>query len=151
MQDEESANGYPLRAPCICGSNFGSIEIRNGQACVFCARCAKWLYNAPKAERGLAPEPVRSDGVGPRLRYEIAERAGFRCELCGADNATHLMHVGHLISERDVRRYGLPLELADHPDNLAWLCDACNLGMGARSLPVHQLILYYIRRSLGGK
>ncbi len=141
-----AAEQYRLRAPCHCGSEHGEIQERNGQACVFCLRCGKWLYNAPKHERGLAPQPVRSDGITPAKRYEVMLRAGFVCEFCGAKAPDHTMHIGHLLSEKDVREARLPLELADDFDNLALLCDACNLGMGRKSLPLHPLLVFLLRR-----
>lgn len=137
---------YRLRAPCICGSDWGYIQERNGQACVFCGQCDKWLYNAPKHERGLAPEPVRSDGISPARRYEVMLRAGFVCEFCGGRPPERTLHVGHLLSEADIREARLPLALADDLANLALLCSACNLGMGRKSLPIHELLVFMLRR-----
>jgi hypothetical protein len=47
-----SRRPHAMRVPCShCGSGSGFIEMRNGQACIFCACCGKWNYNAPKTER----------------------------------------------------------------------------------------------------
>jgi hypothetical protein len=144
---------YRMRQPCVaCGCLEGYIIEKNGQACVYCSGCNRHQYNAPKAERGLAPQPVRSGPVSPALRYRVFERAGFRCELCGRDPATHaalVMHVAHLVSEKDVRSAGLPLDLADDMWNLACLCDECNLGMGSHSMPLNQVLIHLIRRQRG--
>ncbi len=148
--DGPPPDAYRLRAPCRCGSEYGVIDQRNGQACVFCLECGKFLYNAPKHERGLAPEPVRSDGITPGKRYEVELRAGFVCEFCGRRPPEVTLHVGHLLSEHDIREARLPLEWADHFDNLSLLCDACNLGMGKRSLPIHPLLVFILRRHLNG-
>lgn len=150
---------YEMRAPCpFCRSERGilttrgEIEVRSGQACVSCSVCGRHCYNAPKHERGLSPEPVRSESVSPSTRYRVGERAHFRCEFCGrtADDGV-TFHVAHLISEKDVREYGLPLRLADYLDNLAWLCAECNLGMGHRTLPLHDLLVLHLRRVLASE
>jgi hypothetical protein len=44
-----------MRTPCNhCGAGSGYIEMRTGQACVFCASCGKWNYNAPRSELQLS-------------------------------------------------------------------------------------------------
>lgn len=139
---------YPLRSPCPdCGSESGRVEERNGQACIWCLSCSRFLYNAPKKERGLAPDTTRTDGISPSLRQRVAYRANFQCELCGATE--RVMHVGHLVSEYDLRTSGLPPEAVRNFDNLAWCCDQCNLGMGRQSLPLHQALVFLWRRSRG--
>src|SRR5690242_3831364 len=46
---------HVMRAPCPhCGHGRGYIEVRGGQRCVFCTRCGRWCYNAPKSEIGSA-------------------------------------------------------------------------------------------------
>lgn len=139
------AEPYALREPCkFCGHHLGRIEEQNGQALVYCLACERWLYNAPKRERGLAPSSTRTDGVSPSIRYRVMERAGFRCEFCGADDKP--MHVGHLASEKSLRDAFLPPDRIRDFDNLAWLCDECNLGMGADSLPLHDALVFLWRR-----
>jgi hypothetical protein len=42
---------HTMRAPCTsCGNTNGYLEWRHGQACVFCATCGRWNYNAAKTE-----------------------------------------------------------------------------------------------------
>lgn len=142
---------FRLRATCSCGSDYGHLRETNGQACVFCVECSKWQYNSPKYERGLAPKPVRSSPVSPSRRYEVALRAGFICELCGKRANETEMHVGHLLSEVDIRAARLELSLSDDFANLAWLCAECNLGMGRRSLPLHELLVFLLRRQIEGE
>jgi len=140
---------YPLRKPCIrCGGLLGILTPTNGQGVVRCAACDKWQYNAPKHEQGLAPPPMRSNSIKLSVRYAIARRVNHRCEFCGADASATTMHVAHLLSEKDIRTNGLPLEWADHTDNLAWLCEDCNAGMAERSFTVHEALVWAIKRQL---
>ena len=138
---------YPMRTSCgHCGSAVGYVEETNGQAVVRYRGCNAWMYNAPKKERGLAPQSTRTDGVSPSLRTKVAARAGYRCEFCGALPQDRTMHVGHIVSEKDLRISGLPPEFVRHHDNLSWCCDQCNLGMGERSISVHQALVFLWRR-----
>jgi len=136
------------RTPCSCGCWEGRIDIRNGQKCIFCAECGRWLYNQPKKEAGEAPETTRTDGISPSLRYRVMERAGFKCEFCGSNGGDKVMHIAHLVSERDLRISGLPPESYRDFNNLAWLCDECNLGMGAKSITPHNALVFMWRRKL---
>lgn len=143
---------HPLREPCPqCKWTEGRIDERNGQACVFCASCGKWLYNAPKKERGLVPESVRTQDISPSLRYKIMERARFRCEFCGKDAAASSFHVGHIVSVKDLRTGGLPEHFYDDPENLLWLCSECNLGQGSHSLTLHEVLVFTMRRQTQGR
>ena len=141
---------YRMREACRqCGCNDGYLERKGGQAVVRCRDCDRYCYSAPKHELGEAPEPVRSDGVSSSVRYLVAERAHFRCELCGrTENDGVTLEIGHLISEYDLRQARLALRFADAVENLAFLCRPCNLGMGRRSLPLHDLLVFLIRRQL---
>lgn len=135
-----------LRTPCpSCGSESGRIHPRNGQQCVYCADCRRFLYNAPKRELGMDPVPVRTGPVSVTKRYAVISRAHSRCELCGRDVTEAILHIGHIISEENVRELGLPMHLCDHIDNLFCLCDECNLGMGKESLPLHDLLIRVLK------
>ena len=58
-------------------------------------------------------------------RFDILERDGFRCKVCGAtaDDGVKL-HVDHI---KPVSKGG-----DNHPSNLQTLCEECNLGKGDR-------------------
>ena len=56
------------------------------------------------------------------------------------------MHVGHLLSVDDCREWGVPDRFVDDYENLAWLCAACNLGQGKRSLTLHAALVLSCRR-----
>lgn len=139
---------YRLRGTCECGGAGGRVEERNGQAVVFCDDCGRYQYNAPKKERGLVPAHLRRNGVSVSLRYRVMERAGFRCEFCGSAADESTMHVGHLLSVDDCRKWELEDRFADEYENLAWLCETCNLGQGARSFTLHQALVFCVRRAI---
>lgn len=61
----------------------------------------------------------------PSLRYDILARDGFRCQICGASQEDEVkLHVDHIIP---VSKGGKTV-----PENLRTLCDACNIGKGAK-------------------
>ena len=64
------------------------------------------------------------------LRYDILQRDGFRCQLCGATQVDGVkLHVDHIIP---VSKGGETV-----PENLRTLCDRCNLGKGAKVEAAH--------------
>lgn len=123
---------FSLRATCGCGSLEGYLDPRNGQDCVFCARCHRFQYNAPKIETGKKERSVQTthELVTPSKRAGVLERASARCELCGTSSN---LHVSHIISVSDGYAVGLSDEDINSSENLACLCEECNLGMGRRS------------------
>ncbi len=151
MESSILANDFTMRAPCVkCGSTVGYIIRKNGQDCLYCSVCDRYQYNAPRSERGLRPVELRKDNdVSLTIEYKVIERANYRCEFCGAspqDDPDRVFHVSHLLSVEDIKQYDFPPELVKHFDNLAWLCDRHNLGMGKTSLSTHQLLLWVLRR-----
>lgn len=123
---------FPLRAPCKCGNARGRIETKGGQDCVYCLSCGKHQYNAPRTETGRAVRTVTTvhNGIKPNVRSRILERDGFRCIACGKTGEHCTLHIGHIISVKD----GLANQLTEFElnsdENLATLCDECNLGIG---------------------
>ncbi len=138
------------RACGKCGCTEGVLSPRNGQICCFCRDCGKLVYNVPRHELGLKPQPMRDDGVSESTRYEVMERASFRCEFCGTDASKRTMVLAHLLSQKDIRTGGLPLRSANDIENLAWLCDECNAGMADKSVTPHQYLVLQWRRRLNG-
>ena len=144
-----SVDVITLRSRCVqCGNTKGYIEERNGQNCVFCASCRHFAYNAPKTETGQKPQSIASvhKGISPSRRHRIIERATARCEFCG--NATHL-HISHILSVTDGLALGLTESELNADDNLALLCDYCNLGMGKNSFNP-RLYVALLKRRLNG-
>lgn len=114
----------------------GFVEERHGQRCVFCAWCGKFQYNQPKTEAQVKPRvvsSVRAD-IKPKQRYQVIERAGRRCELCGKSST--VLHVGHILSVAEGLEQGLSPEQLNDPENLIAECEECNLGQGRTVLPL---------------
>lgn len=90
------------------------------------------LASMPVTGRAALPLPTKMHAerrkMSARLRFEILERDGFRCRLCGAspaaDGAT--LHVDHIVP---ITAGGTSV-----PDNLQALCRECNLGKGGRRI-----------------
>ena len=132
---------YPLRKPCLCTCETGYIRERNGQQCVYCGRCHRHQYNAPKSETGLAQRSVSSRPLlKPARRARILERDNGACVGCHRSDV--ILHVGHLLSVEDGRRLGASEDEIWSDENLAAMCEECNLGFG--KLTVSLRLVYRI-------
>lgn len=69
--------------------------------------------------------------TGKRLRFEVLKRDGFRCRYCGANAASTLLHVDHVVP---IAEGG-----TDDPENLVAACADCNLGKSSVSLDASPL------------
>ena len=120
-----------LREPCRCGNRTGRIETRNGQDCVFCVKCGRHCYNAPRSETGREVRSLRTrPNVKPGQRVRILERDNATCVLCHRSGVP--LDVGHLVSVDAGRKLGLTdAELYDD-ENLAAMCASCNSGLSSR-------------------
>lgn len=137
-----TADSFAMRAPCsACRGTEGRVEVRGGQDCVFCL-CGKHQYNAPKTETGRKPRSVQTthEAVKPKCRARVLERATGRCEICGKPASTCVLHVGHLVSVNDGVRLGLTEAEINSDENLAAMCDECNLGLGDETIPLRLAI-----------
>ena len=122
-----------------CDCQEGEIRTRNGQDCVFCVKCNRHQYNAPKTETGRAVRSVQTthEAIKPKQRWRIIQRASSRCELCGArDN----LHVAHVLSVEAGHKQGLSDDILNSDENLIAACAECNLGMGSEPIPIRILI-----------
>lgn len=133
--------GYAMRQPCKygCDTTDGWMETRNGQDCVFCSRCNRLQYNAPKNETGREVRTVTKvhNGIKPKQRARVLDRDNGRCVLCGShDN----LHVGHLLSVNEGLKQGLTQEQINDDENLAAMCDECNLGLADRPVSIRLLV-----------
>ena len=134
-----------MRQPCPhCECPYGRVETRNGQACVYCSNpgCGKWVYNAPRTETGERQRSVTTvhNGIKPKTRARVLLRANSRCEFCGIGAEATVLHVGHLISVLDGLREGLSEDQINHQENLAAMCEECNLGLGDNSTPLRMML-----------
>lgn len=138
-------NTFQMRQPCTgCAGPYGRVEKRNGQSCVFCATpgCGRFAYNAPRTETGERQRSVTTvrDGVKPKTRARVLLRANSRCEICGGDARSTILHVGHLISIEEGTKEGLTEDILNHQENLAAMCEECNLGLGDQSVPLRVML-----------
>jgi hypothetical protein len=93
------------------------------------------LWESSRIARNPNRESIKAARTGKRVniqagtRYEILMRDGFRCRSCGvsASEPGVKLHVDHI---HPVKHGG-----TNDPDNLQALCQACNLGKGARICP----------------
>ena len=132
---------YRMREPCrYCPEpEAGTISMVNGQNVVRCAACGQYAYSAPRTETGERQRSTTTvhNGVKPKARATVLMRAGRRCELCGKPvEATQGLNVDHLLSVEDGLAQGLTEAQLNHIENLAALCEECNLGKGRTTLPL---------------
>lgn len=136
-------DNYPLRRPCVCGSETGHIVVKGGQNCVYCNGCDRYAgFNAPKSETGEATRSVRSrEARRPSDRARVLLRDGYRCVLCGRTQADGInIQEGHIVSLDAGRRIGLTEDELNDDENLAAMCEECNLGLGKQPLPLRTAI-----------
>jgi hypothetical protein len=144
---ESEPEPFRLRTPCTCGGLEGKITTTGGQDCVRCLACHKFQYNAPKVETGREVRTTTTvhNGIKPKQRYRIIERASGRCELCGARDDV-VLHVGHLISVEFGMQRGMTDQEINSEDNLCCMCDQCNLGVGKTPIPLRLAIAMVLAR-----
>lgn len=146
------SNEYKMRMPCkFCQHEFGKMEERNGQNCVYCIKCSKHQYNAPKAETGEAQRSIRTrEEISPGVKAEVLQRDGSRCQLCGRGSFEgKILHMGHIVSVHDAEAFKLKPEWVNKPANLITLCEECNLGMGKVSMTPRVLVAIEFWRKHG--
>lgn len=131
-------NDFEMRAPCsACGNTAGRVVTKSGQDTVRCKTCDKYAgYNLPKSESGKEQRSVtrNREPMKPSKRAEILMRDGGRCVLCRSADA--ILHVGHLISVDVGLRIGMTEEEVHDDENLAAMCEECNLGIGKQPIPL---------------
>jgi 5-methylcytosine-specific restriction endonuclease McrA len=134
---------------CSCGSEDGSIEPKNGQDCVYCNECGKYLFNAPKTLTGRKKRTLATThaAITPKVRTRIIERANGLCETCGSPS---LLTVGHVVSVADGHANGLTDEIINSDENLICQCGECNSGTGKRTIPLQMYVRILLARSGNG-
>lgn len=142
------SEAFTMREPCRrCQHAGGRIEPRNGQDCVFCAACGAFCYNAPRTETGREVRSVSTvhAAIKPKQRARVLVRAHGLCEICHKAGAA--LHVGHFLSVEEGLKLGLTDQQINSDDNLAAICDECNLGMGSDPVPIWLLVAILKARS----
>jgi hypothetical protein len=79
----------------------------------------------PGTSEGYLTKVSYRTSLPPKLRFDVLERDGFRCKICGssADDGS-ILHVDHIVS---IKNNG-----SNDIENLQTLCDVCNFGKGGR-------------------
>ena len=123
-----------LRTDCTgCGAPTGSpgtLQTKKMHTGVFCV-CGRWNKWLSRDELGLQTRPVSRTGIKPKIRFQVLERDGHRCQSCGRDNKQTELHVDHIIPVKHCIEMGMPKNIINSKQNLQTLCDECNLGKGS--------------------
>ncbi|MDQ4068175.1 MAG: hypothetical protein M3203_01650 [Actinomycetota bacterium] len=140
--------------PCRwCGSTDGILLEKSGQNTVYCTGCWRHSYNAPKTETGQKPRTVSTvrEQIKPSQQARIFDRDQGRCILCGT---REMLTIGHLLSIHEAHELGFAGPELHDDANLAAMCEACNLGLGRRSVSprtyavlMHRLVLAEMARA----
>lgn len=128
------SHDYIARDPCPDCHTVKAVLIPQGQhSGVYCVRCRRWLYWAPKHETGEAPRTVATlrKGLKPSQQARILERDLGRCVMCGTREN---LHIAHFLSVKDGIALGVPDEVLESDENKAAMCEACNLGLQGHSV-----------------
>jgi 5-methylcytosine-specific restriction endonuclease McrA len=136
---------HDMRAPCLqCGCSVGILKRRGNQNAVRCAQCGRHAYNAPKTETGAAVRSARTmrSDMKPAQQARILDRDNGRCLLCGRPED---LVIGHLLSVADGVRLGATASELNHDANLAVMCEACNAGLGKRSVSTRTFLVLSLR------
>lgn len=112
-----------------------------------CASCDRHCYNAPRTETGRAKRTVSTihNGIRPKLRARVLELCGGRCLFCAARGVP--LHVGHMISVAAGLRFGLTDAEINDEENLAAMCEECNLGQGEKPVSL-RLVIAILRANI---
>ena len=131
---------YLMRDACKrCGEKRGYVEFKNGQDVVYCLACDAYAYCAPRSETGKPQRRVRTrPDIKPSQKVRVLLRDGGRCVICYADDKP--LHVGHLIGLDEGRQVGATDEELFDDENLAAMCEECNLGLGSEQLSIVALL-----------
>lgn len=128
------SHDYIAREPCPSCHTVKAVLILQGQhSGVYCVRCRRWLYWAPKTETGEAPRTVATlrPNLKPSQQARILERDLGRCIMCATrDN----LCIGHFLSVKDGLALDVPMDVIESDENKAAMCEACNLGLQAHSV-----------------
>ena len=147
--DDDQESVIVMRAPCVrCGCTMGRVGYKNGQDVVRCFQCDGYAYSRPKSESGKPQRHVRTrPEIKPSTKVRILERDNYTCIICHRDDLP--LHVGHLLSVTEGKAQGLTeAELFDD-ENLAAVCEECNLGQGGRTVSTRLLVRVLRARCLG--
>ena len=137
MTITEPGADHQMRAGCPeCGSTAGTISPINGQDVVRCAQCGRYCYNAPRTETGRPPRSLRArPQIPPSQSRRIFVRDRRTCLLCGRHDRP--LVIGHIISVREGRAYGLSDAELYHDENLTAMCQSATLAKAPKHCRCH--------------
>lgn len=132
----ETRRHHRPRDPCPrCNASEAVLITKGHQDTLRCARCDRFLYNAPRTETGTKPRTVKTlrRSIRPKQQARILNRDRGRCVLCGS---TEDLTIAHLLSIEHGAELGVSERHLYDDANLAAMCEACNLGLrhGPRSV-----------------
>src|SRR5262249_16722275 len=127
---------YRSRRACPrCGTDDAVLLRRGQQSTIRCARCDRFLYNAPKIETGERRRTLRTlrRSIRPKQQARILNRDRGRCVLCGSRDE---LTIGQVRRLEDGDAVGADTQVLYDDSNLAAMCEACNIGLrhGPRSI-----------------
>lgn len=139
-----------MAIPTMCGfcqSPYVETRAKGPHVEAFCGECGRHLAFVSKVDAGLKTRTIQTThaAIKPKTRAKILERATSRCEICGRRDG--ILHVSHLLSVDAGHAAGLTDEEINCDENLASLCEECNIGMGRSPVPL-RLAIAIIRARL---
>ncbi len=87
-----------------------------------CLKLSVDTVNALRSDANWTNDPNQYGREWPKIRQRILERDQYRCQICGSNSNTALLHVHHKIPFRNF----LNNEEANRADNLITLCPNCH-------------------------
>lgn len=133
---------------CIsCGGVDVQTRPKGPHVEAFCGECGRHVAFVSKVDAGVKTRTIQTThaAIKPKTRARILERATSRCEICGRRDG--ILHVSHLLSVDAGHAAGLTDEEINCDENLASLCEECNIGMGRSPVPL-RLAIAIIRARL---
>lgn len=125
-----------------CGGNVSLVQ-KGPNHCKICTKCHKRQHDKTwisKSEVGIEKRSLQTthEAIRPKTRSRIFDRAGARCEICGASSV--LLTVGHFLSVADGHAAGLTDAEINSDENLFCCCEECNAGQGAKPVSIKILV-----------
>lgn len=119
-----------------CNGTEGITELGGVHVKLVCKQCGAYQRFLSKADAGLERRSLQTthEAIKPKMRAHVIMRATARCELCGKTGCQ--LTVGHLLSVKDGHSQGLEDDIINGAENLAAMCEECNVGMSSESVPL---------------
>lgn len=121
-----------------CDSELMWTETVGCNITMRCMVCSTFNGNLSKEDAGIKERTNTSvrHSIPERTKNLVRTRAGCKCELCGKLAADSPLHISHLVSIYDGLRFGIPTSTLNSDENLAMMCEECNVDMGNETVPL---------------